>query len=115
MIFEAKEQPIKAGAGNPVTRVLNFDIQPVGKCQHTPTVYTKDYDTPQGDHELWFAECKECGRHTFGHSSKENAVAAWDNGEVYDGWLITEVVREDLQRQKDYRNTQDPPEDGNAV
>ena len=93
MIFEAKAQPIRAGAGNPVTRVLNFDIQPVGKCQHTPTVYTKDYDTPQGDHELWFAVCKECGRHTFGHPRREDAVAAWDNGEVYDGWLITEVEK----------------------
>lgn len=93
MIFRAKAQPIRAGAGSPVTRVLNFDIQPVGKCQHTPTVYAKDYDTPQGDHELWFAECKECGRHTFGHPSREDAVAAWDNGEVYDGWLITEVEK----------------------
>ena len=93
MIFEAKAQPIRAGAGNPVTRGLNFDIQPVGKCQHTPTVYAKDYDTPQGDHELWFAVCKECGRHTFGHPSREKAVAAWDNGEVYDGWLITEVEK----------------------
>lgn len=52
MIFEAEAQPIRAGAGKPVARVLKFDIQPVGKCQHTPTVYAKDYDTPQGDQEL---------------------------------------------------------------
>lgn len=90
MIFEAKAQPIKAGTGAPVARVLKFDIQPVGKCQHTPTVYAKDYDTPQGDHELWFAVCKECGRHTFGHPSTEKAVAAWNNGEVYDHWPIME-------------------------
>lgn len=93
MIFEAKAQPIKAGTGEPVERVLKFDIQPVGKCQHTPTVYAKDYDTPQGDHELWFAVCKKCGRHTFGHPSREEAVAAWGNGDVYDGWLITEVQK----------------------
>lgn len=91
MIFETKAQMIKAGAGTPYTRVLNFDIQPVGKCRHALTVvHARDYDTPQGDHELWFAECKACGRHTFGLPSKERALAAWDNGEVYDRWPIME-------------------------
>nr|DAG00097.1 MAG TPA: restriction alleviation protein [Siphoviridae sp. ctBeL15] len=93
MIFEAEAKPIKAGAGTPVTRVLNLDIQPVGKCQHIPVVYTRDYDTSQGDHELRLAECKACGRHTFGHPSKERAVAAWNNGEVYDLWPIMEVEK----------------------
>lgn len=91
--FAAKSAPCKAGVGKPVACVLDLDMKPVGCCAHKPTVYSRDYDTPQGDHELWFAECKECGRHTFGHSSKENAVAAWGNGDVYDGWLITEVEK----------------------
>lgn len=91
--FTVEPAHLKANVGHPIAHVLGFDIQPVGKCRHTPVVYSKDYDTPQGDHELWFAECKLCGRHTFGVPSKEKAVTAWNNGEVYDGWLITEVEK----------------------
>lgn len=91
--FAAKSAPLKEGVGKPVACVLDLDMKPVGRCTHKPAVYSKDYDTPQGDHELWFAECKACGCHTFGLPSREKAVAAWNNGEVYDHWLIREVEK----------------------
>lgn len=89
--FAAKSAPCKAGVGKPVACVLDLDMKPVGCCAHKPTMYLRDYDTPQGDHELWFAECKACGLHTFGLPSREKAVAAWNNGEVYDHWPIMGV------------------------
>lgn len=91
--FSAKSAPLKEGVGKPVACVLDLDMKPVGRCTHKPAVYSKDYDTPQGDHELWFAECKACGCHTFGLPSREKAVAAWNNGEVYDHWPIMEVEK----------------------
>ena len=91
--FAAKSAPLKAGVRKPVACVLDLDMKPVGRCRHKPTVYSEDYDTPQGDHELWFAECKACGLHTFGLPSREKAVAAWNNGEVYDHWPIMEVEK----------------------
>ena len=45
------------------------------------------------DHEYFIVRFGIRDTPTFGHPRREDAVAAWDNGEVYDGWLITEVEK----------------------
>ena len=79
--FLIAESKIKGGNGNPIYLSITRP-NPNVRCDCTPFLISKKFDSQYGERILYFAYCPIHHINTWGYQTPEEALKGWNNKEV---------------------------------